>query len=57
MFMEVHDVRQMNIHTAEPFVPELSIVKMEISIGKLKMYKSLDTDKILAKLIKVGGET
>jgi hypothetical protein len=31
----VHDVRQMDIHTAEPLVPELSHVEVEIDIGKL----------------------
>jgi hypothetical protein len=39
----------MNIHTAEPLVPEASLVEVEI--------KSQGTDQILAKLIKVGGET
>jgi dihydroorotase len=53
----VHDVRQMDIHTAEPLIPELSLVKVETAIGKLKRYKSPGTDKILAKLIKEGGET
>jgi hypothetical protein len=31
----VHDVRQMDIHTAEPSVPEPSLVEVEIAIGKL----------------------
>jgi hypothetical protein len=52
----VHDVGQMDIHTAEPLVPEPSLVKVEISIGKLKSYISLGTDQILAELIKAGGE-
>jgi hypothetical protein len=47
----VHDVRQMGIHTAEPSVPEPSLVKVEIAIGKLKSYKSLSTDQIPAELI------
>jgi hypothetical protein len=47
----------MNIHMAEPLVPEPSLVKVETAIGKLKRYKSPDTDQILAKLIKLGGET
>jgi hypothetical protein len=51
----VHDVRQMDIHMAKPLVPEPSLVKVEIAIGKLKSYKSLGTDQILAKLIKAGG--
>jgi hypothetical protein len=32
----VHDVRQMDMHTAEPLVPEPSLVEVEIAIGKLK---------------------
>jgi hypothetical protein len=42
----VHDVRQMDIHTAEPLVPEPSLVEVEIAIGKLKSYKSPSTDQI-----------
>jgi hypothetical protein len=42
---------------AEPLIPEPSLVKVEIAIGKLKSYKSLGTDQIPAKLIKTGGET
>jgi hypothetical protein len=53
----VHDVRQMDIHMAEPLIPKPSLVEVEIVIGKLKSYKSSDTDQILAKLIKAGGET
>jgi hypothetical protein len=53
----VHDVRQMDIHTAEPLVPEPSLVEVEIAIGELKMYKSLSTDQIPAELIKGGHET
>jgi hypothetical protein len=52
----VHDVRQMDIHTAEPLVPEPSLVEVEIAIGKLKRYKSPGTDNTLAELIKAGGE-
>jgi hypothetical protein len=51
------DVRQMDIHTAEPLVPEPSLVKVEITIGKLKSYKSQGSDNIPAELIKAGGET
>jgi hypothetical protein len=53
----VHNVRQKDIHTAEPFVPEPILVEVETAIGKLKSYKSPGTDEIPAKLIKAGGET
>jgi hypothetical protein len=53
----VHDVRQMDIHTAEPLVSEPSLVEVEIAIGKLKSYKSPGTDNIPDELIKAGGET
>jgi hypothetical protein len=53
----VHDVRQMDIQTAEPLVPEPSLVIVETAIEKLRKYKSLGTDQFLAKLIKAGGET
>jgi hypothetical protein len=42
---------------AEPLVPEPSLVKVEIDIGKLKSYKSPGADQSPAKLIKAGGET
>jgi hypothetical protein len=47
----------MDIHTAEPIIPEPSLVEVKIAIGKLKSYKSPGTDQIPAKLIKAGGET
>jgi hypothetical protein len=45
------DVRQIEIHTAEPLVPEVEIV-----IAKLKKHKSPGCDKIPAGLIQAGGE-
>jgi hypothetical protein len=53
----VHDVRQINIHTAEPLVPELSLVEVKIAIAKLKIYKSPGTDQIPAELIKQRSES
>jgi hypothetical protein len=53
----VHDVRQMDTHTAEPLVLEPSLVKVEIAIGKLKSYKSRGIDQISIELMKAGGET
>jgi hypothetical protein len=52
----IHDVRQMDIHTAEPLVPEPRIVGLEIAIGKLKSHKSPGIDNIPAELIKAGSE-
>jgi hypothetical protein len=51
----LHDVRQMYIHTAEPLVPEPSLVEVEIAIVKLKSYKSPGTDQIPTDLIKAEG--
>jgi hypothetical protein len=53
----VHDVSQMDIHTAEPLVSEPSLVEVEIATGKLKSYKSTGTDQIPAELIEAGAET
>jgi hypothetical protein len=53
----VHDVRQMDIHAAEPLMSEPSLVEVEIAIGKLKSCKYPGTNNIRAKLNKAGGET
>jgi hypothetical protein len=50
-------VRQTEIHTAEPFVPEPSASEVEVATGKLKSYKSPGVDQIPAELIQAGGET
>jgi hypothetical protein len=49
-------VRQTEIHTAEPFVPEPSTNEVEVTIRKLKMYKAQGSDHIPAELIQAGGE-
>jgi len=54
---EVNDVRQTEIHTAEPLVPEPSASEFELAIEKLKSHKSPGTDQIPAELIKAGGKT
>ena len=51
---EVNYVRQIEIHTAEPLVPEPNDVEDEIDIAKLKSHKSPRTDQILAEIIKAG---
>jgi hypothetical protein len=53
----VNDVRQIETHRTEPLLPGLSSFEFEIAIGKLKKYKSPDSDKIPAELIQAGGET
>jgi hypothetical protein len=51
------DVRLAEIHTAEPLVPEPSVLEIELAIEKLKSHKSPGIDQIPAKLFKEGGRT
>jgi hypothetical protein len=53
----VSDVRQIEIHTAEPLVPDPSPFDFEIAIAELQRYKSPYNDQIPAELIQAGGET
>jgi hypothetical protein len=53
----VNDVRQTEVHTAVPLVPEPSDSEVEIAIEKLKRHKSPATDQIPAELFKAGGRT
>jgi hypothetical protein len=56
--MNVHnvsDVRQIEVHMAEPLVPGPSRLEVEIAIAKLKKYKSPVSDQIPAELIQAGG--
>jgi len=50
-----NDVRQREIHTTEPLVPESSVFEFELAIEKLKRHKSPGIDQILVELIKEGG--
>jgi len=52
----VSDVRQTEIHSAEPQVPEPGAFEVEMVIVKLKRHKSPDIDQIPAELIKQGVE-
>jgi hypothetical protein len=47
-------VRQTEIHTAEPFVPELSAAEVEVDIRKIKGYKSPGSDQIPEEMIRAG---
>jgi hypothetical protein len=53
---KVSDVRQIEVHTAEPLVPGLSSLEVEIAIAKLKKYKSPGSDQIPAEHIQAGDE-
>ena len=57
--LDVHgvNVRQTEIHTAEPLVPEPSAFEFEMAIEKLKRHKSLGIDQIPAEFIKAGSRT
>jgi hypothetical protein len=48
---DVNDVRQIDVHTAEPLVLGPSPLEVEIAIAKLKMYKSKGSNQILTELI------
>jgi hypothetical protein len=50
-------VRQTEMHTAKPFVPQPTNSGAEVPIGKFKQCKSPGVDQIPAELIQSGGET
>jgi hypothetical protein len=50
-------IRQTDIHTAEPLIPELSAFGVEMATEKLIGNKSPDVDKIRAELLKAGDRT
>ncbi|KAJ4452301.1 hypothetical protein ANN_03821 [Periplaneta americana] len=62
-FSQLLNVRRLNrndrdeieIQTAEPFIPEPTLSEVEIAIENLKKYKSLGIDQIPAELIQEGG--
>jgi hypothetical protein len=45
------------MHTAESFVPQPGVSEAEVTIGKLKRYKSPGADQFPTELIQAGGET
>jgi hypothetical protein len=49
------DVRQTEVHMAEPLVPEPSAFEVEMAIEKLKRHKSPGIDQIPAELVKARG--
>jgi hypothetical protein len=52
----VSEIRQIEVHTAEPSVPP-SRLEVEIAIAKLKQNKSPGSDQIPSELIQAGDET
>ena len=54
---EVNDVRQTEIHTAEPLVSEPRVFEVKLAIEKPISQKSPDNDQIPVNLIKVDGRT
>jgi hypothetical protein len=52
----VSDVRQAEIHTAEPLVPEPSAFQVEMTVENTKRYIS-GTDQIPAEVIKIVDRT
>ena len=51
----VEDVRQTEIHTAEPLVSEISAFVVKMAIEELKRRKSPGIDQNPAELIRAGG--
>jgi hypothetical protein len=54
MYVGLVTLRQIEIHTAEPLVPEPSAFEVEMAIGKPKGHKSPGIDQIPTSLIKAG---
>jgi hypothetical protein len=52
----VSDVRQIEVHKAEPLVPGPSRLEAKIATAKLKKYKLPGSDQIPKELIQAGGE-
>ena len=52
----VSDVRQAEIHTAEPVVPKPSALEVELAIEKLNSHKPPGNNQTPAELIKAGGK-
>jgi hypothetical protein len=48
-------IKQTEIHTAEPFVPEPSAAEFEVAIRKMKRYKAPGSNQIPAEMIQAGG--
>jgi hypothetical protein len=50
----IRDVRQTEMHTAEPLVPRPRAFEVKMATENLKRHKSTRTDQIPAEMIKAG---
>jgi hypothetical protein len=55
MYMGFNNVRQTDIHTSEPLVPEPNAFQIEMATEKIKRHKSPGVGQILVELIKAGS--
>jgi hypothetical protein len=55
--LNVSDVRQIDIQTAEPLVPGPNCVEVEIATAELKKYKWPDNDRIQEEMNQAQGKT
>jgi len=53
----INDVRQTEINSAEPIVPEPNASEIKMLTEKLKRYTSSSNEQIPAEVIKAGGRT
>jgi hypothetical protein len=53
----VNHVRQAELHTAKPLVPQPRASEVEMATEKLERHKSPDIDQIPAESIKAGGRS
>jgi hypothetical protein len=53
----VSDVRQTEIHTAEPLLPEPGAFEVEVAIAKIKRHKSPGVDQIPVELFNAECRT
>jgi len=54
---EVNHIRQTELHTAKPLVPQPSAFEVEMAIENLERHKSPGTNQIPAESIKAVGRT
>jgi hypothetical protein len=55
MYLRVSGIRQRDIHTAEPLVPEPRVFGFEMVSETVEIYRLPGFDQIPAELIKAGG--